>query len=156
MRALWGVVALVVILVGVSAVALIVALGPSSTAVAELELGDCFDLPAPSSEATEQSVEIVERVDLIDCDKAHRAQVVLVGELNPDGDLEYPSDAELFDIADQRCAAAEALVGDQFGLLPVAPTETSWDRISGRFHCLAVQYGGGLWAGTLLSSRRSG
>ena len=156
MRALWGVVALVVILAGVSAVALIVALGPSSTAVAELELGDCFDLPAPSSEATEQGVDIVERVDLIDCDKAHRAQVVLVGELNPDGDLAYPSDTELFDIVDRRCTAATSLVGDQFGLLPVAPTETSWGRIRGRFHCLAVQYGGDPWAGTLLPSGRSG
>ena len=156
MRGLWGVVALVIFIVGVSAVALIAALGSSGTAVAELELGDCFDLPAPSSDATDQSVEIVERVDLIDCDKAHHAQVVLVGELNSNGDLEYPTDVDLFDAVDLRCAATASLVGDQFGLLPVAPTENSWDRVSGRFHCLAVQFGGASWTGTLLPPGPSG
>ena len=156
MRGLWGVAGLVVVVMAAAAVGVIVALGSSSTAVAELELGDCFDLPARSPEATEQTVELVERVELIDCDDDHQVQVVLVGELNPDGDLEYPPDAELFDRADRGCVDGWSLVGDQFGLIPIAPTEDSWNRLGGRFQCLALPFGGGSWTGTLLPSGRSG
>jgi len=156
MRSLWGVVVLVVVVLAIAAAALIVAVGPSGTAVADLELGDCFDLPTPSSEATDQSVEVVEQVERLDCDEPHQAQVVLVGELNPDGDLEYPTDVAMFDQIDRRCAEASSVVGDRFALLPVAPTENSWERVAGRFHCLAVPYGGGSWTGTLSPSGRSG
>jgi hypothetical protein len=156
MRGLWGVAGLVVVVIAAAAVGLIVALGSSSTAVTELGLGDCFDLPARSPEATEQTVELVERVELIDCDEDHQVQVVLVGELNRDGDLEYPPDAELFDRADRGCLDASSLVGDRFGLIPIAPTEDSLNRLGGRFQCLALPFGGGSWTGTLLPSGRSG
>lgn len=156
MRWLWGVVGLVVVVVAVAAVALSVALGQSSTAVSELELGDCFDLTTSSPDGADQAVETVESVDLIDCDEAHLTQVVLVGELNPDGDLDYPTDVVLFEQIDRRCVEASSLVGDQFGLLPVAPTESSWDRVGGRFQCLAVPFGGAVWTGTLLQSGPSG
>ncbi len=156
MRWMWGVVGLVVVVVAVAVVALSLALGQSSTAVSELELGDCFDLTTLSPGVADQAVETVERVDLIDCEEAHLTQVVLVGELNPDGDLDYPSDTVLFEQIDRRCVEASSLVGDQFGLLPVAPTEISWNRVGGRFHCLAVPFGGRAWTGTLLRSGPSG
>lgn len=156
MRGLWGVVGLTLTIVIVAAVALAVALGSSSTAIADLELGDCFDFPDPLGQAGDRSVEVVEQVDVIDCDGPHDVQVVLVGELRPDGDLAYPADAELFDLLDRRCSEAASLVGDEFGLLPLAPTERSWNERNGRFHCLAVQYGGGQWEGTLLPSDLSG
>lgn len=156
MRPLLGLAGVVAGVIVVGVLALFVAGGRSSTAVAELDLGDCFDLPMPSPDSSQQSVEILSRVDLVDCDEDHQVQVVLVGELNPDGDLEYPPDADLFDRADRRCLDAASLVGDRFGLIPIAPTEESWKRLGGRFQCLALPFGGASWTGTLLPSGRSG
>jgi hypothetical protein len=154
MRWMWGVGGLAVGIVAVAAGAVMIALGSSSTAVAELELGDCFDLPVP--EASGRSVQMLDRVDVIDCDRPHQAEVVLVGELNAEDQLPYPSDAKLFEQVDRRCLAIVSLLGDDFGMLPMAPTENTWERLSGRFHCLAVPYGGGYTTGTLLVFGPSG
>jgi hypothetical protein len=154
MRWMWGVVGLAIAILAVAAGVVMIALGSSSTPVAELELGDCFDLPSP--DAAGGSVQMLERVDVIDCDRPHQAEVVLVGELNTEQQQVYPNDAELFEHVDRRCRASGPLLGDDFGLLPVAPTENTWDRLSGRFHCLAVPYGGGRTTGTLSASGPSG
>lgn len=154
MRWMWGVIGLSVAVVVVAAAALIVALGSSGTAVAELELGECFDLP--TLDGSGRSVEVLEQVDVIDCDEPHQAQVVLVGELNPGGELAYPNDADLFASVDRECLAAARVVGDEFGLLPIAPTDDTWNRLGGRFQCLAVPYGGGRTTGALSVSGPSG
>lgn len=135
MLALLGSVAAIV---GLAVIALILATGSSSTPVADLEVGDCFDLPAPDPDAAGQAVDVVQRLDVLDCDEPHQAEVVLVGELNPDGDLEYPVDEVLFEIIDQRCLAAAGLIGSEFGLLPIAPIEATWDQLGGRFQCVAL------------------
>jgi len=156
MRWMTAVVGVVVAIVGVAALAVVVARHSSGRSVAELELGDCFDLPTMSPNADTTTVEIVMRVELIDCDDPHGAQVVQVGELNPRTDRGYPSDAVLFDEADQQCLRALSIVGDRFGLLPVAPTEATWEALLGRYQCLAVPFGGGRSSGTLMPAGRSG
>ena len=144
MLALMGAAAAIVV---VSVVALFVATGSSSTAVADLEVGDCFDLPTSDPAADDQSVEVVQSLDVIDCDEPHQAEVVLVGELNPNGDLQYPVDEVLFEMVDQRCLAVAGLVEPDFGLLPIAPIEAAWEQLGGRFHCVAVSVGGAATVG---------
>lgn len=154
MRRMYGVIGMAVVVIVAAVAALIVALGSSSTPVAELDLGDCFDLPALDESG--RSVAVLERVDVIGCDEPHQAEVVLVGELNAGGDLAYPIDAELFASIDRACLAAAPLLGDRFGLLPIAPTDDTWNRLRGRFQCLAVPYGGGRSTGALSVPAPSG
>lgn len=149
MRSMLGLVGAVAVILAVAAVALFVATGSSSTAVADLEVGDCFDLPTPDPAAGDQGVEVVPSLDVIDCDEPHQAEVVLVGELNPSGDLEYPVDEVLFEMVDQRCLAVVGLVEPDFALLPIAPIEAAWEQLGGRFHCVAVSIGGADTVGTL-------
>ena len=149
MKWIFALVGAVAAIVAVAAVALFVATGSSSTAVADLEVGDCFDLPTPDPAAGDQGVEVVNSLDLIDCDEPHQAEVVLVGELNPNGDLEYPVDEVLFELVDERCLAVAGLVEPDFGLLPIAPIEAAWEQLGGRFQCVALSVGGTDTVGTL-------
>jgi hypothetical protein len=133
-----------VVLVGVLA---IVALTSSSdTLVLDLDVGDCFDLPDDMSQAT------LETVATVDCDEAHEAEVFADGELNPDRDLPYPGEQQLFTRADRDCATVLSErpdLADRFGILPVVANEASWESFRGRFVCVAVPYGGGTTAGSL-------
>lgn len=149
MKWMFALVGSVTVIVVVAVVALTVATRSSSTAVADLEVGDCFDLPTPDPDAGDQGVEVVQQLDVIDCDAPHQAEVVLVGELNPHGDLEYPVDEVLFEMVDQRCVAVAGLVAPDFGLLPIAPIEATWEQLGGRFHCVALSVGGADTVGTL-------
>ena len=150
MRWMFGLLAVVATILVAAAVALIVAAGSSSTALADLELGDCFDLPVLDPAATGEDVEVVQGVDVISCDELHQAEVVLVGELNPDAELEYPTDDILFEMVDQRCVTVADLVPRGFALLPIAPIEATWDRFGGRFQCVAVPIGGAETVGALV------
>jgi hypothetical protein len=73
----------------------------------------------------------------------------LVGELNPSGDLEYPVDEVLFEMVDQRCLAVAGLAEPDFGLLPIAPIEATWEQLGGRFQCVALSVDGADTVGTL-------
>lgn len=127
-------------------VAVFVLAGADVTSINDLEVGDCFDVPIDGGDVR------IETVDVSDCDEPHEAEVVLVGELNPDRDRPYPSDAELFAEIDRRCASLPAEITDRFGLLPVAPDEASWEPFAGRFLCVAIPYGGGTTVGSLAGS----
>jgi hypothetical protein len=141
----------VVAMIAIATVALIVATGSSGTAVVDLEVGECFDLRIGRGDGSRDGdVEVVDRVDVISCDEPHLSEVVLVGDLNPAGDLEYPSDADLFEQIDRRCAAASSVTGADFGIIPLAPTEVSWNASGGRFQCVAVPFGGVPTVGSLL------
>ncbi len=136
MRALWWGVA-AVILFGVAAIIVGVAVGELSSGtsdVTDLDVGDCFDLD-PDDDGS------VDLVDVVDCDEPHNAEVVAVADLNPDGDLPYPSDAELFPLADRRCA--DVPPDPRFGVLAVAPTAATWEARRGRVVCVALVYGDG-------------
>ncbi len=126
-----------VVVVGVVLLALIVRLaGDDRTDVTDLDVGACFSLDDAVGDDG-----VVTLVEPFDCDEPHDAQVVLVGDLNPDGDRPYPSDDELFAEVDARCAGVEP--DARFGLVPVAPTEATWTGRDGRFVCVALVVGGG-------------
>ena len=136
MRALWWAVAGTV-LFGVAALVIAVAVGElagDTSDVTDLEVGDCFDLE-PDDDGG------VGLVDVIDCDEPHNAEVVAVADLNPDGELPYPTDAELFPLAERRCA--DVPPDPRFGVLAVAPTEATWEARDGRVVCVALVYGDG-------------
>ncbi len=111
----------------------------SSTDVTDLDVGDCFDLdlePEPGSEFADLTL-----VEPIECDEPHTAQVVAMLDLNPDHDLPFPGDAALFDEADRSCRELVA-TDDRFGILPITPTEATWEARRGRTLCVAVTLGG--------------
>lgn len=140
-----------IVVLGVGLVVLVTS--TSSTALLDLEVGDCFVLPTSVTAAdTDAEIDVVETVDVIDCDDPHDAEVTAAGELNPDGDLDYPSDEELFAIVDQRCALVDTVPTDRFGVVPIAPTERSWTSLDGRYLCLAVPFGGGMVTGSIADS----
>jgi len=127
-------------------VAVTVLSGTDVTSVGDLDMGDCFDVPFDGDD------ERVEAVEVFGCTEPHEAEVVAVGELNPDRDLPYPPDADLFAQIDRRCAALAGEVTDRFGLLPIAPEEASWEPLAGRFVCVAIPYGGGTTVGSLVGA----
>ena len=105
--------------------------------VTDLESGDCFELP--ETDAGRDEVSTIELVSVVDCGQPHVAQAVAVGDLNPDGGLPYPDDAELFALVDGRCAVVQD--DPRFGVISVAPTEETWNGRSGRYVCVAVSFG---------------
>lgn len=138
--------AAVVLVATLAVLAIVVATG-DDTLVLDLDPGDCFDLPPGLEDDS------IGTVDTVDCDAPHEAEVVATGELDPDGDAPYPSDAVLFEEVDRRCAAAVADRPDitaEFGMLPVVPNAESWEPFAGRYVCVAIPFGGGTVSGTLV------
>jgi hypothetical protein len=129
--------AVAVLVAGIVLLGLIVRLaGDDRVDVTDLELGACFSLDdAVDDDGT------VTLVEPFDCDESHDAQVVLVGDLNPNADRSYPPDDELFAEVDARCATVTP--DPRFGLVPIAPTEATWNGRDGRFVCVALVIGGG-------------
>lgn len=119
--------------------------------IIELEVGSCFDLPTTTTDGEAGDVdEFVDVVDVVDCDRAHEAEVVLAGTLNPGRDAPYPSDAELFSEVDRRCLTAE-VDRARFGVVSVVPNESAWEPLAGRFVCVAIPYGGEPVTGSLVA-----
>lgn len=144
--------AVTVIVAGVVAVLVLVAIGADDdTSIVDLETGDCFDLPDVGDE---DDVLRLETVEVVDCDDPHEAEVVASGTLNPDRDREYPSDEELFAEIDRRCAV-DAVVPPEFGVLPVAPDAATWETFEGRFACVALRFGGGAVTGSIVDGATS-
>jgi len=132
-----------VLVIGVGVIVVISADG--ETAIVDLVVGDCFDLPEDADDAGE-----LRSVAIVDCSDPHLAEVVSVGDLNS-GDDPYPDDAELFASVEQACRAADVVESDQFGLLPIAPTRALWESFDGRYLCVAIPYGGDLVTGSLVA-----
>lgn len=127
--------ALLAAAVGVAIIAFLA--GGDRISIIDLDVGDCFDLPrGEGAEVVEIDV-----LELVDCDGPHDAEVVAVGDLNPDGDLAYPSDEELFAAADPTCMAVD--LGDDYFVVPIVPTESTWESADGRFVCVAVPFAPG-------------
>ncbi len=135
---------LLVIAVGVAIVAAFTSSG-AGTAIVDLEVGDCFDLPDDASEADE-----LRTVDVVDCTTPHLAEVVSDGVLNTD-DAPYPDDDELFEVVERACRDAGVVDSDAFGLLPVAPTPELWASFEGRFLCVAIPFGGEPVTGSIVA-----
>lgn len=95
----------------------------------------------------------ISKVDTVDCDKPHEAEVFATGELDPDRNEPYPDDEQqMFARVDRECAAVLADHPDvmqRFGVLPVVADERSWSSFRGRYVCVAIPYGGGTTEGSL-------
>lgn len=100
------------------------------TRVFDLEAGDCanFGFNPDTDRIIEVSV-----VDVVDCDEEHEAEVIRVGELNPEGDRPYPSNDELIEEANDACGR-----DDSFNLFTVIPNENGWDEQDGPFVCFEI------------------
>jgi uncharacterized protein DUF4190 len=124
------------------------------TAVFELERGDCvnFDFN-PDSEI----VVTVTTVDVVDCEKPHTAEVMFIDELNPDGDLPYPSNEQLFADIGEACSnrAPDEVASDvdltDFSSFTVAPDDGSWENDDGPYVCFAIREGGRTSTGSLVT-----
>ena len=105
------------------------------TAVFDLESGECvnfdFDIDIDSDIPVD-----VGTVDVIGCAEEHDAEVIRVGDLNPTGDRDYPSDNELFEEISASCGR-----GDLSRIFTVAPHEDFWDDHNGPFVCLELSQG---------------
>ena len=142
------IVGLVAVVVGVLALGVLVVVGAavsdSSTALVDLESGDCFELPASVETGS------LETVVTLDCDDPHDAEVVAVGALGSE-DRDYPADDELFAEVESLCRGVELVEPERFGLLPVAPTERLWESFDGRYLCVAIPFGGDPVTGSALA-----
>ena len=100
------------------------------TAVFDVETGDCvnFDFN-PESEILIE----VTTVDVVDCDEEHEAEVIQVGELNPDDDRDYPDNDTLFQESYAGCGRE-----DLSDIFAVAPDEDSWNDDDGPYVCFEM------------------
>ena len=123
------------------------------TAMVDLDPGDCVDLDPLGTDAT------VTTVPVVDCDEPHFGEVFHVGDLDPDGDREYPTDDELFAEIDGICVqrfsgyADPSVDPQQFRNYPIAPDENNWNDAGGRYVCIAMQRDAERFVGTLAESR---
>lgn len=132
-----------VVLVGIFA---IIASTGNDTSIVELQPGDCWSIAIDGGDT-------VETVDLVDCDEPHDAEALFVGFLNVDPGLPYPPDTDLTLEVDTQCRSfdVESIAPlDDFGLLPIAPDEPTWETFQGRFVCVAIPFGGESVRGSLL------
>ena len=140
------------VLVGAAVLAIATVLSLSNdTAWTDLEPGECFDLAGALADA-DGDIADVTGVDTVGCDEPHDAQIVAVGELNPDADRDYPDDRALFAEVDAVCARSvpEQVDPTVYGILPIAPDSRTWEDRAGRFACVAVVVGGGTVTGSAL------
>jgi len=117
--------------VGFWALAATGAFDEGETAVFDVESGDCVNF-----DFNLETVDEVRVVDVVDCDEEHEAEVIRVGELNPEGDLPYPSDEDLIAEASSECGS-----DDFSNLFTVVPNEDGWDNDDGPFVCFELTDG---------------
>jgi hypothetical protein len=138
---------LALLVVAISAVAVLVKSGSSTVSVMSLEKGECVrvDLPFRSAELT--------AVVKVPCDGDHAAEVLHVGVLNPAQDQPYPPDElNLFLEVLAACVKPpgpgeispfEARTGQTYSatspeVVPVAPDLRTWNERQGKFLCLML------------------
>lgn len=136
---------LAVVAGSIAIVALVASVGDDTTAFVDLEPGACFDLPSADDEA--DTVELL-AVDEVDCTDPHDAEVVAVGDLGG-GDDPYPGFEVVDRLAAERCALVD-VDRSELGVVPVAPTEPTWDDYDGRYVCIALRLGGGQLEGSVV------
>lgn len=113
--------------------------------VDDLDIGACYDLPLDSSLEDEIST-----LKEIPCDEPHDGQLFHQGELNPDRDRDYPSDAEaLTNEAGTECVTGpfEDFTGESYqtsslGIYVLIPSEDGWKASRGMYSCFLVSMDG--------------
>lgn len=111
-----------------------------SSAASELQVGDCFDVPAE---------ETIEDVQHQPCTDPHTGEVILVADFT--GAELYPTDAELEAWVRRECVdrAFPAFVGDSFDAREdidlgfFYPREEGWSRGDREMVCYVSPVGGG-------------
>ena len=104
-----------------------------TTAVSELKVGQCVDLPG-------DGVDEVARLDTQSCDEPHEAEVFSVGDLG-DGSDPYPGADEIDQLIAEQCIPDfEAYIGTPYGegdldVYRIYPLESDWDNYQG-YQCL--------------------
>jgi hypothetical protein len=139
-RAGW-ILGVVGLLVGVGFWVVVVSEVAGTTAVQDLEVGDCVDLPGGFEDEDE-----VGRVKTFDCTEEHDAEVFSVGDLG-DGDDEYPTMREIERLMAEACLPDfEEYVGvsyeqSVFEVYRFYPLEDTWEDYQG-YVCLVVDADG--------------
>lgn len=116
-----------------------------------LDVGDCFDDP-PSL------TDVVNNVDVIDCDDAHDNEIYAVVDYPEEGG--YPGDAAVREFADEICIAEfESFVGfdylqSELDLGYFWPTDESWDAGDRAVQCFVYELDGSKASGSLESAGR--
>lgn len=147
-RSRLGLVVVVAVLLSVVVIGSVLAdrlLNENRISVLDADPGDCFTMPI------DPNITELTEIERQDCDEAHDAEVVAVGELNPGGNRSYPDDELLFDLVDVACGDPRRFFDDGFGVLPVAPNERAWNGLRGRFVCVGVSLGGEFVTGRRLT-----
>jgi hypothetical protein len=127
----------------------VVAAGCGSTSVFSLQAGECF-LDAGTGEVT--------GIDTVGCDEPHDAEAFHTFELAGD---ELPDAATLHTVIAEECfgAAFEDYIGapyetSEVEVLPIRPTEESWDAADDREVVCAARIPGERVEGSLQGSGR--
>jgi hypothetical protein len=102
-----------------------------SGSAGDIQVGDCFMLPAASESQSESQV--VEEVDHRPCTEAHDAEAFFVGDLEGAADATFPEASLVEDFVDAQCVPAfQAYTGSEFfSQAPLdagyfSPTAESW------------------------------
>lgn len=126
------------VLIGIAAVALIVAnkdeiFDPNSVDAAEVGVGDCLsEIPSDAS--------LVASVQTVACTEPHKGEVYYVATV-PDGD--FPGETAIIDYQDEcQPALAEfspsAMADPEVGMFVLYPTADSWKRGDRAVTCIAT------------------
>ena len=140
-RAGW-ILGVVGLLVGVGFWVVVVSEVAGTTAVQDLEVGDCIDLPGGFEDEDE-----VGRVKTFDCTEEHDAEVFSVGDLGDGGDAVPEHRARSSDLMAEACLPDfEQFVGvpyeeSVFEVYRFYPLEETWEDYQG-YVCLVVDADG--------------
>ena len=114
----------------------------SSTSVSSSKVGDCVKVPKGDG--------LIFSITGQDCDKSHEGEIVGVGELDGAGDVPYPDEADIQQLAGEACSAKfEEYVGEPAGgsnlaLFPIYPSKSAWNGGDGQYLCIAFDPTGDL------------
>ncbi len=109
-----------------------------TVSVFDLDVGDCFNVDEDS--------EIIEEVELLDCDAEHFYEVFALVEHPADDDEEYPGEDELDDFAFNECEGEfEDYVGaayedSDYYITYLTPSEQTW-AVGDREVVCVLQFG---------------
>jgi hypothetical protein len=116
----------------------------------DLRVGDCVRLDLDDEE--------IFLVPTVDCELSHNAEVIAVGELNPDGDREYPGESEVQTEIFETCAADDFTdyIGIDYqdsiyNVYTIFPIEQRWKKDRGEYTCLVISEDGDV-TGTIRNS----
>ncbi len=131
-------------IVGVVIGAGVIALGVfgDSTSLSSSKVGDCVEVPKGEG--------LIFSIKGQDCDKPHEGEIVGVGELDGAGELPYPDEADIQQLAGEACSARfEEYVGEpagssDFALFPIYPSKSAWNGGDGGYICIAFDPTGDL------------